>query len=37
MRTLQYFSKLYLKWIDFTTNDCEESLRKYGYQIRVKS
>lgn len=32
----QYFSKLYLEWIDFKSSDCEESLRKYGYLIREK-
>jgi len=32
---LQYFSKLYNKWIDFKEIDCKESLEKYEYKIRV--
>jgi hypothetical protein len=32
----QYFSKLHKKWINFKVTDCEESLLKYGYKIRVK-
>jgi hypothetical protein len=32
----QYFSKLYNEWKDLTAWDCEESLRKYKYQIREK-
>lgn len=32
---LQYFSKLYKKWMDFKSTDCLESLLKYKYKIRI--
>ncbi len=34
---LQYFSKLYNKWVDFKYTDCLESLKKNNYKIRVKT
>lgn len=33
---LQYFSKMWEKWIDFKEYDCALSLQKYNYQIRIK-
>ena len=35
-KNLQYFSKTKKVWVDFKESDCEESLRKYHYQIRKK-
>jgi hypothetical protein len=32
---LQYFSKLHKKWVDFKEADCEKSLKKYLYKIRI--
>lgn len=32
---LQYFSKLHNKWVNFKITDCEESLKKCGYKIRI--
>lgn len=31
---LQYYSKLYHKWIDLKITDCKRSLLKCGYKIR---
>lgn len=33
----QYFSKLYLRWIDAKTTDRKDALLKCGYQIREVS
>lgn len=30
----QYFSKLYLKWVDAKTTDVKADLIKYGYKVR---
>jgi hypothetical protein len=32
----EYWSKLWLCWKDMKVTDCEESLLKYGYIVRVK-
>ena len=34
--SLQYFSKLYKKWMDFKITDCRPSLERYFYKIRIK-
>jgi len=33
---MEYFSKLYQLWKPVLDSDCVESLRKYGYKIRIK-
>jgi hypothetical protein len=32
---LQYFSKTKKEWVNFKHTDCEENLKKYGYEVRI--